>query len=541
MRWFIGIACQLSVTFCFAGDWPQLLGPQSNGVAAGTEVAESFPDQRPPLLWRANAGFGSSPAVISGDKVYVFGLFKPEAKADELEKHDVSPTLDDVTKGAYPSHELPGTPPVGKKNDYPPAFRGVLYAQCLDAATGKRLWATRLTDLGIAFKTNAHAGSGWELASPLLADGHLYTHTHTGHLYCLDASEGELKWECNLFDHRMSTWFGGQQGNSSGPLKAGDNILVSYDIEGCLGIGAFDAKTGAKRWITKSPKAGMNARSARISTATLDKQPTVLCSCGSGTMGLEPTTGKMLWWFDLVEANPESMKQVPAKYAASEKSNKDYKVDALRTPFPGFCPLAWENYVIDAACVGHNSLNSATWCLKIENGKAIRVWQTNDFVPTSASLKSSMAVRDGKFYGFDSYFPGFIREYDVTRPYRGGTVGEFQCRDVASGKLLWSSDAFNPAKPGEKRPDSTNASIIVADNALIVTNSHGLWIAQRREDGVSVTARVPQANRLNRMLGEPALADGRLFIRQLDADPKVGLSPALGAEGNLFCFDVKPK
>jgi len=141
-------------------------------------------------------------------------LFKPGTKADALDKPDASPTLEEVTKGAFPSHEIPGTPASGKKNDYPPAFRG------------------------------------------------------TGRLYCLDATDGTLKWDVNLFDHRMSTWFGSQQGNSIAPLKVGDNIVVSYDIDGCLGVGAFNTLTGENRWIAKAPKAGMNARSARIAVAT---------------------------------------------------------------------------------------------------------------------------------------------------------------------------------------------------------------------------------------------------------------------------------
>lgn len=94
----------------------------------------------------------------------------------------------------------------------------------------------------------------------------------------------------------------------------------------------------------------------------------------------------------------------------------------------------------------------ATWCLKVEGGPP--VLRAGEFVPQSASLKSHIVVRDGRLYGFDSYFPIFIRQYAVTRPYRGEKIGEFQCRDVVTGKLVWSSDAFNPPvlRAGSTRP-----------------------------------------------------------------------------------------
>jgi outer membrane protein assembly factor BamB len=156
-----------------------------------------------------------------------------------------------------------------------------------------------------------------------------------------------------------------------------------------------------------------------------------------------------------------------------------------------------------------------------------------------------MAVRDGKFYACDSYSPAFVRgEYPVSRPYHGEKIGEFQCRDVLTGKMLWSTDAFNPGPPGGKRADSENFSIVLAGDRAIVTNVHGLWIARLLADGVKVLARVPQAvgRTGTRMLSEPVLVGGRLFVRQLDGDPKAGLLPALGGgSGNLICLDLRAR
>ncbi len=197
-------------------------------------------------------------------------------------------------------------------------YRGDFYAQCFDAATGKTIWKSKVTDFGIAYTTRAHGGTAWEMASPLILDDKLFFHSHTGQLYCLALADGKVLWKVNPFEHRMSNWCGGQQGNSCSPLAANGNVVVAYEGDfgkkgNCLVVGAFDAATGAEKWVAQAPMAGFNAKSARINLATLSAQLTALCPCGGGTMGLDPSNGKMLWSFDLFEANPETMKQVPAR------------------------------------------------------------------------------------------------------------------------------------------------------------------------------------------------------------------------------------
>jgi outer membrane protein assembly factor BamB len=506
-----------------AADWPQQLGPERNGTTDGAGLAASWKEGRLPVVWQVNTGFGGAPPVCVTQRVYTFGLFKPGTPEGSLLQPGSSPSLPEIIAGTFSAGDLPGTPDRIKIAEYPLAFRGDLYALCLDANSGRQLWATRLTDYGLAFKTSKHSGTAWELASPLFAEGRLYFHSHTGHLYSLDGASGRLLWDVNLFAHEMSTWYGGQQGNSCAPLFVAGKVLVSYEGEkGRRTVSAFHAANGERIWLTQTPLVGMNVRTARLGFASLEGQATVLCSGGSGTAGLDPETGKIRWSFDVIEANPKTRKEVPPEFMVSAKGAKDYRVDAMRIPFPGYAPVAWQDYVVDAACVGHNAVTSSTWCLKIEGGRATPVWQTNEFVPLSASLKANLVAREGRLYGFDSYFPGFIREYTVTRPYRGEKVGEFQCREIASGKLLWSTDAFNPEPPSAKRVDSSGTFFFAGDK-LVVTNQAGLWLAQMEAAGVKILARGPG--------GTPALAEGRLFLRQLTAAP--------GSEGNLMCVDLR--
>jgi hypothetical protein len=150
-----------------ARDWRQMLGPGRSGVVECAGLAPQFANGKPPVVWQATAGFGSAPVVVAGGRVYVFGLFKPTAAPAGIAGPQSAPVLDDVAKGTFACGDLPGMPDRVKKSDYPQAFRGGLYALCLDASTGKQVWTSRLTDFGVAFKTTSHSSTAWELASPL--------------------------------------------------------------------------------------------------------------------------------------------------------------------------------------------------------------------------------------------------------------------------------------------------------------------------------------------------------------------------------------
>ena len=517
-------------------------------LAALGLLAASAPAAIPPVLWQANVGFGSAGVAADDGRIYTIGLFNSGTTPVNLSLRNSTPTLAEVAKGEFPGTDLPGTPLEAKTLKFPASFRGDLYALCLDGRTGRQIWASKLSDFGLAFTARPHAGTAWEVAAPLLDKGKLYIHTHTGQVYCLDAAGGAVKWTANLYDHGMSAWNDGQQGNSSSPLAIGSNIVVGFeggkseDLNtkgaGCYRVAAFDGETGTRRWVACAPMGGLNARTARLGFAMLGGKPTVLCSCGGGTMGVDPATGAIRWSFNLFVANPDTMQRIPARYATPDATAKAYKGDAMRAPYPGYAPLAWGDYVVDASCVGHNSVTSAMWGLKISDGEATRMWQTSDFVPGCSSVKSNMIVRDGKIYGFDSHFPRFETQYPTTRPYRGESIGQFQCRDVATGKLLWHSDAFHPEPPNHDRVDSTNCLFTIVGDDVFVGNHHGFFIGRLRGNSVTVLARIPMPARAGRTLSEPTVANGRLFIRQVDNDPATGILATLGPGGNLTCLDV---
>lgn len=502
------------------------MGPNRDGdIPSQTTgpVATTFADQKPPLLWKTVVGYGSAPVVVSGNRVYTYGLFKPGTKPGQVESAESMPVDEDIRHPDVSNppmvytNQVPGTPEQEEKDHG--AYRGDEYALCLDAQTGKNIWALKLTDWGIGYPANDIWGP---LASPLLStDGKLFIHSITGQLYALDASSGKLIWHVNLFDHQMFRWTE-KEGNAAGPLLVGQTLIVGFEglmepeHHSCGALAGFDAATGQERWVTKAPFEGFRVMNRRIGFATINGEPTVLDGSGGGTIAVDPATGKIRWSF-----------KTP--------------VDDTGLPFPyaNYAPVVWKNYVIDAVSASHDDIQSKVWCVRIDDDKPTLVWQTNDFVPHVEINKSNLLVRDGKFYGFDAH--GFWG-MKTARAFRGKDVGQFQCRDVLTGKLLWSSNAFLPPEvDSQKWPGEwgSSKSIFVGDN-IIVTNPWGLWIARLKADNVEMLATVRQQNQ--KLLGEPVLVDGRLFIRQRDAQGDAGLNQPLGTSGgNLFCLDLRVK
>ena len=55
-----------------AGDWPQILGPDRNGVAADETLAKWWPNEGPPLLWQRALGRGYAGVAVRGAQAILF-------------------------------------------------------------------------------------------------------------------------------------------------------------------------------------------------------------------------------------------------------------------------------------------------------------------------------------------------------------------------------------------------------------------------------------------------------------------------------------
>ena len=300
-----------------------------------------------------------------------------------------------ICEGITSIREIPGLPDwvsilptLPAYDDWPP-YRGDEWAQCLDAATGRMIWATKLSDVGIA-------GSqiGWPAASPTLVEGKILFHTSIGHLVCLQQSNGRLLWDVNLWENQMFFPYA----SASTPLIFNQTAIVSYptlpeglaldDVvsgkipmwkvwhELVVAVAGFDVETGKFKWICKPsnlpPGSGafMRGYSVQISSlsyAVIEDHPTVLVHQGCGDYGVDPATGTKRWEFSL------------------ECKTDDAHPLGFWAPYGSCAPVAWKNYAVAAFSVGHDDWCSQTYCIQITNNTPKLVWSTISSCPTSSS------------------------------------------------------------------------------------------------------------------------------------------------------------
>jgi outer membrane protein assembly factor BamB len=538
----------------YGADWLQQGGPNRDAVvppSVAGNLAGSFPDQKLSLLWETNVGFGVAPVVVSNGRIYTFGLYKPGTPPDRLSDPSSAPSITDLNSmradqkdKAIKLHDIPGTPDwvikeMGNFPDY--IYRGDEYAQCLDAATGKMIWATKLTDWGVAYTGNC----GWSTASPAIAGDKVVFHSANGQLYCLDRSDGKVNWKVNLWDHGMYNW-SEKHANACGPLIVNDTVIVSYvgltdarwkevlagqnrsDWSALSGpllmLSGFDLQTGQYKWTCKPHMGGgFRTMNARIGYALIENNPTVLLSFGLGTYGVDPATGSLRWEYDIADDRDDA------------KGRR-----GLWAAYPSYAPVAWNNYVIDTVSNAHDDSDSRTWCIQITENKPKLVWESNEFVPYSEVEKSNVIAQEGKIYGSDAHgiwdTPGLPSEQrwldDPKKPHgqpgrnhRDKSIGQFQCRDIATGKLIWSSNAMLPQLPkndwrytgsGPGPYEWYPTKSIISGDLLIANSFNGPWVARLKQDGLDILAKGISYGDVD--VSEPVLVDGMLYVRNLSAN-----------------------
>jgi outer membrane protein assembly factor BamB len=223
------------------GDWPQILGPARNGLAAADEkLAAEWPAGGPRADWTKRVGAGYAGLAVVGGRAILF-------------------------------HRA--------------ADREVVEA--LDAATGETLWKA---DHATTFRPQVGGGDG-PLSTPVVHANTVITFGAQGVLSAHDLATGERLWARET--HREFSAAEGYFGTGSTPLVVGDRVIVNVGGRGDAGIVAFAVATGETVWQRTAEAASYSAPVA----VAVAGQPHVLMVTRLSCLLLDAATGDVRWRF----------------------------------------------------------------------------------------------------------------------------------------------------------------------------------------------------------------------------------------------------
>ncbi len=227
----------LQASALLAHDWPQILGPDRNGVYKGNDLAASWPADGPKTLWKMNVGDGFAGPAVADGKVILF-------------------------------HRIGGNEIV----------------QALDADTGKPLWKH---EYPTAYRDDFGFDPG-PRAVPTIADGKVFNYGADGMLSALDLSDGTKRWQrdCKADFGAAKGFFG----RACSPLVEGGLAILNIGGNDISAFVAFDATTGATRWKALRDEPAYSSPVA----ATLDGRRVIVAVSRSQFALLDAVTGKAI-------------------------------------------------------------------------------------------------------------------------------------------------------------------------------------------------------------------------------------------------------
>lgn len=213
-----------------ASDWPQWRGPNRDGVSSEQGWRTDWPAAGPPVAWRASVGAGYSAVSVAAGHVYTMG--------------------NDGTKDTV---------------------------WCLNEKTGAPVWRH-----SYACPKGKHPGPRM---TPTADGGSVYTLSREGHLHCLDAGDGSVRWTKDVVGEYGVKQSRYKWGLASSPVVVGDLLIL--DLGRNL---AFKKDSGELAWQSGNDTASFSSAVAfPFSGQTLVTAFTV-----KGLFLLDARTGKQL-------------------------------------------------------------------------------------------------------------------------------------------------------------------------------------------------------------------------------------------------------
>lgn len=395
-----------------ADDWPQWLGPQRDGIWRESGVLDKLPQDGPKILWRVpvNAGY-CGPAVAGGR---LFLMDRLAGKMPERKRGD---------------RTIPGIP-------------GNERIVCLDARSGLKLWEHSYE---CVYRIEYPAGPR---ATPVVADGRLFTLGAMGDLRCLDTSDGALRWAINLrtnFNAEPPVW-----GWSAHPLLDGNRLICLVGGSNSVVV-ALDKDTGRTLW---SALSAQETGYAPPMLWTIEGQRQLIIWHPEAVTGLRPDTGEVLW-------------------------TQKYPIDSK--PHRPEVTIATPRFEAGRLFVSQYYTGSAMFELTGKPLGAKVLWNRHgkvgvDFSDGLHTVMSTPVLRDGLVLGICG-------------------MGELRCLDASTGDRLWETYAAT----GRKEAPLANAFLIEQADRTWIWNDQGeLILARLNRQGYEEISRsqvlAPQEN-----------------------------------------------
>ncbi len=224
----------------FAGRWPCFRGAALDGIAHDAPpLAPAWPPGGPRKLWQIELGEGHAGPAVEGGCVYLID-YDRENQADAV--------------------------------------------RCLSLDDGREIWRFAYD---VAIKRN----HGMSRTVPAVAQGCVVTLGPKGHVVCLDANSGELRWSMDLvrqFRTVVPPWYAGQC-----PLIDGNRVILAPAGPSVLMLAA-DLHTGQVLWKAPNPN-GWSMTHTSIAPMEIAGRRTYVYSGSGGVAGIDANDGSVLW------------------------------------------------------------------------------------------------------------------------------------------------------------------------------------------------------------------------------------------------------
>src|SRR6267142_1304370 len=324
--------CLIAGPSLWAQDWTQWRGPNRDGVMRFNEP-KAWPEKLT-TKWKVPVGDGYASPIFAGGRILQF------ARQGDNE-----------------------------------------VAMSIDPESGKILWRQSYAAPYEPVQSAARHGKGPK-STLLYYDGKLYTFGISGILSAFDAATGKVEWRKEYAKDFKGTW--PQFGTSMSPV-VGDGLIVALigtNDDGA--IVAYEAKSGAKKWIWK----GDGPAYASPVIVEIEGMKQVVTLTQKYAVGLALASGDLLWRIDF-----------PGRSGMNIPTPLRFGQRLILAGDPG------------TMLVQVNKTGSS-WTPE-------KVWQI-----TELTMRFSSPVQKGNLiFGFSN---------------RNG--GIFFCVDAESGKTLWTSD-----------------------------------------------------------------------------------------------------